>query len=397
MKDEWELFADGYLNQYLGGKRGGLESSIKGESHDDLINVDKEEYLDHIVSKHTIELVEISFEDKYIETEEAHGRTVYHLHFPVSGNLKLLQLQPPDFNDWTTTATLPDDETDFSVRLEIGAGNPGTDDVQSAINKYSEKISENYESVISRVKEFNTELHEFAEKQFDETKRRYLKDEDIVDELDVPVKSKTDRPETFAIEPPEKREEIKVEKPEVPNDTKKVVPTLAEGTYMEILDAVNDIGKGFERSPHLFIERAEEDLRDYILFYLEMNFEGSATGETFNNEGKTDVLLRHDGANVFISECAWWGGKVKFQDKISQLEQYLTWRDTKTAVILFTDNESISGVHDQIREGAREHPDFMEFKGIEDNSWFQYEFSFPEDDDRTFDLAVLVFHLRLSD
>lgn len=398
MNDKWELFAEGYLNRHTGGKKSGLDNAIKGEKHDYILNVDKSDYLSHLVEQYTITPVEIDFDGVYLETDKVRGKTQYQLHFPIAGNLELLKFQPPDFNGWTTTGHLVEGESEFWVRLELENGNPEAEDVQSTVDKYTEKIGENYNFVISDIKEFNEDLSSYAEKKFDETKRRYLKDMDIEEKLDVPVKARSEQSKTFAIEPPEKREEIKVEKPELPDTSPlKVVPSLSKSTYSKILTAINDIGKGFERSPRLFIDREEEDLRDYFLFFLEMNFEGSATGETFNNEGKTDILLRHEGENVFISECAWWNGKKRFSDKISQLNKYLTWRDTKTAVVLFSNNKSPSKVHEQIIEGTKEHPQFKEFVERKDHSWFQYEFYFPEDENRTIDLAVIIFHLRQSE
>jgi hypothetical protein len=80
----------------------------------------------------------------------------------------------------------------------------------------------------------------------------------------------------------------------------------------------------------------EEHLRDHILMVLDPNFEyGSATGETFNKKGKTDILLRHDSSVAFVAECKFWGGEKVFHKTIDQLLNYLTWRDSKTAVIIF--------------------------------------------------------------
>lgn len=65
---------------------------------------------------------------------------------------------------------------------------------------------------------------------------------------------------------------------------------------------------------------------------------GSATGETFNKKGKTDILLRHAGNNAFVGECKFWKGEKSFLSTIDQLLGYLTWRDSKTAVIMFVKN-----------------------------------------------------------
>jgi hypothetical protein len=41
---------------------------------------------------------------------------------------------------------------------------------------------------------------------------------------------------------------------------------------------------------------------------LNGQYQGQATGETFNHVGKTDILIRHENKNVFVAECKFWGG-----------------------------------------------------------------------------------------
>lgn len=88
-----------------------------------------------------------------------------------------------------------------------------------------------------------------------------------------------------------------------------------------------------------------------------MNFEsGTATAETFNKEGKTDILLKAaDRTNVFVAECAIWSGKSDFQDKIDQLFGYLTWTDSKAAVVLFVDRQEMETIAGRIEEGVEEY------------------------------------------
>jgi hypothetical protein len=61
-------------------------------------------------------------------------------------------------------------------------------------------------------------------------------------------------------------------------------------------------------------------------------FEGQATGETFNFQGKTDILIRAQGKNIFIAECKFWKGEKVFLETIDQLLSYLSWRDSKAAI-----------------------------------------------------------------
>ena len=77
----------------------------------------------------------------------------------------------------------------------------------------------------------------------------------------------------------------------------------------------------------------QRTFRDHLLLYLEPRYEGSATGETFNSTGKTDILIRHENSNAFIAECKFWTGQKGYLETITQLLGYLTWRDSKAAVV----------------------------------------------------------------
>jgi hypothetical protein len=54
-----------------------------------------------------------------------------------------------------------------------------------------------------------------------------------------------------------------------------------------------------EQSPHAFATMHEEDLRTYFLVQLNAQYEGQATGETFNFQGKTDILI-HTEAVIYL-------------------------------------------------------------------------------------------------
>ncbi len=85
-------------------------------------------------------------------------------------------------------------------------------------------------------------------------------------------------------------------------------PTLADVTYEKILDVVMRMGLDMERHPATHLGKSEEHLRDLLLIVLSTHFD-SATGETFNRAGKTDVLVRRQGTNLFVAECKIWRGE----------------------------------------------------------------------------------------
>jgi hypothetical protein len=111
-----------------------------------------------------------------------------------------------------------------------------------------------------------------------------------------------------------------------------------------------------ERSPSAFVSMDEEALRSHFLVQLNGHYEGQATGETFNYQGKTDILIRSEGRNIFVAECKFWGGPKKLTETIDQLLGYSCWRDTKVAVILFNRNKDFSKVLELSPQRSRRTP-----------------------------------------
>ena len=99
-------------------------------------------------------------------------------------------------------------------------------------------------------------------------------------------------------------------------------------------------------------------LRTHILVQLNGHYEGQATGETFNADGKTDILIRQDGRNIFIAECKYWIGVESLRKALDQLLGYAAWRDTRTAIIIFNRNMNTSAVLNQIPATIRSHPNY---------------------------------------
>ncbi|MCF5211465.1 hypothetical protein [Pseudomonas syringae] len=62
--------------------------------------------------------------------------------------------------------------------------------------------------------------------------------------------------------------------------------------YERVLKIMQDMALVVERSPAAFKSMDEEGLRQHFLVQLNAQFEGKASGETFNMSGKTVILLR---------------------------------------------------------------------------------------------------------
>jgi hypothetical protein len=73
--------------------------------------------------------------------------------------------------------------------------------------------------------------------------------------------------------------------------------------------------------------------------------------------------------------------------------RYLTWRDSKTAIIVFSKNKNLSTVLSAIRKTAMEHPNFDTEEQSPTTTEFRFVFHRNDDTSRQFKLAVLVFEM----
>lgn len=80
-------------------------------------------------------------------------------------------------------------------------------------------------------------------------------------------------------------------------------------------------------------------------------------------------------------------------DTIDQLLGYLTWRDSKTAIVCFVDRKDFSAVLKQIEEKTKEHLCFIRYLGSKDETWLDFEFHLPGDEGRSVSVAILAFHV----
>lgn len=163
----------------------------------------------------------------------------------------------------------------------------------------------------------------------------------VVGALGIPLKRR-DVPATLAV--PVQRKSLVLSRPTVSPAPFSPEPFLQEAVYDDILKSLRAMSLVIERNPYSFQKLGEEAIRDHFLINLNCWFEGQATGETFNGDGKTDILIRANDRNVFIAECKIWSGPAKFGEAIDQLLRYLSWRDCKCALLVFNRNRDSTGV-----------------------------------------------------
>src|SRR5262249_34649204 len=155
-----------------------------------------------------------------------------------------------------------------------------------------------------------------------------------------------------------------------------------EQDYQEILRICESMSLVMERSPSVFATAEEEHIRVHYLVQLNGQYHGAATGETFNAAGKTDILIRHHDRNVFVAECKFWEGYGSLIKAIDQLLGYTTWRDTKTALIVFSRTKNFTATITEAQRAMKDHPRYKSGPAKEGESRFRYIYRHPDDDQR---------------
>ncbi len=262
-------------------------------------------------------------------------------------------------------------------------------DIRSEVDKTVAEIEQHILWVANEVNAFNAEIEKAIGLTIDDRKRRILSNHGRVASLGIPLKNRPNAPKTYAI--PEIRKKVVPSLPKASNLPYEPEPILDEKTYEHILSIVQNMTKVMERSPSAFKGMGEEDLRQHFLVQLNGQFEGAATGETFNVNGKTDILLRSGDRNVFIAECKFWKGSKLYLETIDQLIGYKAWRDTKTAILVFNRDTAMSTVVEKIETSTKEHKNFKRAVDWKHESGFRYIFHHDGDENREFILTVLVF------
>ena len=206
--------------------------------------------------------------------------------------------------------------------------------------------------------------------------------------LGIPIRRRA-APEVFVV--PTKRRNSPVRRPSVATGNINPEPIIEQEVYEHILSVLKSMSLVVERSPDSFAGLDEEAIRMHCLIQLNGHYEGLATGETFNSLGRTDILIRVDDRNVFIAECKFWRGPKVFSDTVDQLLGYVSWRDTKCALVIFNKQRESSAVRrkmHEIMEGRVEHRTTREH---DPNGDSRYIFVKPSDPGQEIQIATMLF------
>lgn len=275
------------------------------------------------------------------------------------------------------------------MSFSIVGTNMDANQVKSQIDRTISHIQSYLINLRSNVAGLNSQLQGEARGAIEARGAKLLENRNMVAALGFKMKERQNAPKTFVA--PEVRRKLAPVLPPASSMPYKPEPALATADYEHILGVMQSMTQVMELSPSAFHAVDEEALRSHFLVQLNGHYQGQATGETFNYEGKTDILIRSEGRNIFIAECKFWSGPKKLIETIDQLLGYSSWRDTKTAVVLFNRNRDFSKVLAAIPETVFQHPQFKRELPGSSETIFRYLFANRDDRNRELYLTVMAF------
>ncbi|MES2780837.1 MAG: hypothetical protein V4651_13170 [Bacteroidota bacterium] len=389
----WESF-DYYLYE--------LKQEINAKSKDYILNVNVEEWKRYFIEKYdytplTIypDKVTTKFKGKPMKKGTStvdEDSYIFEIRVPFIGWFHLFSLQPKNsiLSDlWVDTPATDSGDITSSIIIH------GHD--EAAIERHRAKflhvLNGNIPEINNDLKTFKAQVEKKFEAEYNIRKEKILSENTFFEKLNIKIEPTTDK--IYKVPVLEKK---KIPEPVVDGKTTKKfteTPTLPDEHYYDILDVINTFYKSVEKKPSTYKTKDEEGLRDYVLPVLETRYSNTTvTGETFNKGGKTDILIRHtDGTNLFVAECKFWKGEKVLHETINQLfDRYLTWRDSKTAILFFVTTKEPSKVLRTIQDSIVTHPYYIRENGNRGESSFSYVFHFPTDKGKHVFMEVMTFH-----
>lgn len=401
------LFSSNKLDQLLNEIKGKIFTEVEQPGENRFLNTAPEDLIAYLVQLATVEPIRLRREEWYLETKDVQidvrgdqlrfvrgmnrpvlvpgERQVIHVPFDGPGHFFFAQS-----NQWSTNpprAKVAGNE--LILEFEYPADSPRN--VRPEVDRLLTDIEQHLGWQDSLIDAHNASLRHLATQLVDGRRDRLLAKAQRTAALGIPVRQRSDAPKTYAV--PTARRKATPTLPPATSKPYEPEPTWAIEQYEHALKIMQDMALVMERSPAAFKSMDEEALRQHFLVQLNAQFEGKATGETFNMSGKTDILLREGERNVFIAECKIWKGPKAFGEAIDQLLGYTTWRDSKTAILVFNKGVETSRVLAGADASAQMHANFKRKEKYLHESGFRYVFHQPGDSNRELIITVLVFHV----
>ena len=298
-----------------------MRSEIASMDANRLLNTNVDDLVGYLSNKYGIEVPELLEDEMLVDQREAqrdvsgdpmrrffydshHGPimvtgTEISLEVPFSGDPQMFQVQPSTHN-----LNAPRGIVKGNILIAtLWGDNLNADQLRGQIHTWLGEIRQHLQWQRDSFRHFDTALAQQARDAVIRRRDQLLRNQNLVGSLGIPLKRRPDAPETYVA--PEVRRKLAPKLPPATAGAFKPEPTLEEAEYQHILGVMESMAHVLERSPKAFHNLDEEGLRTHFLVQLNGHYKGQATGETFNFQGKTDILVRSDDRNIEWRVVGW--------------------------------------------------------------------------------------------
>ncbi|BAS11829.1 conserved hypothetical protein [Arthrobacter sp. Hiyo8] len=255
---------------------------------------------------------------------------VYRATIPFLGEKEVFLRRPGRSDLNPPAANLDRASHTLTVEYEQPAGNaPEAETISNDLLAQIDQIEKWLSWSKEAIDQHNAQMADVA--AVERRRTEVLAERKLQDAIGIPLQRQAD---ADAYKVPLERKTVRVRpkaaKPFEPE------PALDDADYEDAMRVLESARNALERTPELAASFTEERIRDLLLIFLNATFKGTAAGEMFNKQGKTDILIRERDRNVFIAECKIWSGPKTIEAALEQLlDRYTTWRDARVSLLLF--------------------------------------------------------------
>ncbi len=396
------LFSEQEFGSVLEERVGNMIREIEEYPANELLNTGMELLLDYFYDRYSIDIpvldeqnmsVQPPYEVK-VRNTSPYGEPAtfpgfrYKIIVPFTGNPRVFNsrpsasstMQPPIAYLDEAALTFAYDQTD----LDRDALKARLEEDLATVQQYLQLLGAEADSL-------NSGIHPRGAEYIQQRRARLLKAHGIAASLGIRFE-RTGLPATY--NPPQIQRRPRVVRPKASTDPYVPEPALEMAEYENILDILRAITVVIERNPTKFGTADEALIRDLFLTQLNVHYKGQATGETFNSQGKCDILVRIDDKNIFIAEVKFWDGAQSITKALRQLlTRYATWRDSKIALIILNRRRNFSAVLAQIPAAIDACGNVLRHLDIAGESDFRYVLQHPDDPNKELLLTVMCFEV----
>jgi hypothetical protein len=374
-----------------------------------------EELVDHFVSEYRIETLTIHADHAEAEHREtkidvSHDRLRFMhsgrgpvmvkgdevtIHVPFTGEPVLFKFTPSTYNvNPPRGRVIPKGELagTATITLALPSDANDADRFNAWIKEQLRGLQEYADWIRNDVTGFNQQLPQHARSAVQARRQQLERQGALLQKLAIPLRPREGAPSPTPIPMPKK-----IVKPLPPARKVEQEYGISEADYEYILKIIRQESRSFESTPATFAKLCEEELRDIVLAHLNGHFNGDATGERFRKKGKTDICIEHDNRAAFVAECKLWKGPKALNEAVDQLLGYLTWRDTRTALIIWNiQNKDFTKLQGDMPNQLRGHGRYLRTMDAGHAGEWRAVFRSESDDNREVLVHVFLVDLNVS-